>query len=79
VAFFKIDMEKLHLLSRCVKCNSGDLVLMDYKKAIESLSFQYEDVNIKEFWQCAKCNQIYWEGQSYKNSKKRFADFKKKK
>lgn len=79
VHFFKIDMNKLSLLSRCVKCNSDELILMDRDEALRELEFRYEDTNIQEFWRCGKCRQIYWEGHSYKNAKTRFSDFKKQK
>ena len=79
VKFFKIDMNKLSLLSRCVKCNSTELILMDRDEAMKELEFQHEDTTIQEFWKCGKCRQIYWEGHSYKNAKNRFSDFKKNK
>lgn len=75
VIAFKIDLEHYSLLSRCVKCNNGELILADWDTAIEKLNFKHKDCAIKEFWLCSKCDQYYWEGHSYQNSKKRFAAF----
>ena len=79
VSFFKIDMNKLSLLSRCVKCNSEELILMDREEAMKELEFRHEDTTIQEFWKCGKCRQIYWEGHSYKNAKSRLSKKKKNK
>ena len=75
VLAFKINLEEYKLLSRCVKCNNSELVLVDREEALEKLNFKHKDSTIKEFWSCKKCEQLYWEGHSYENSRKRFSTF----
>jgi uncharacterized protein with PIN domain len=50
-------------------------VLVDREEALAKLKFKHPDSAIKEFWSCIKCEQFYWEGHSYNNSRKRFSEF----
>lgn len=76
--FFKIDRSKKDLLSRCVKCNSDELIIVEIDVVKPLLQWQNEgDYELsKPFWQCVKCKQIYWEGKTYHKAKQRFSEFK---
>ncbi|CAD8109601.1 unnamed protein product [Paramecium sonneborni] len=77
---FQIDQNKI--LSRCVKCNFDHVIYISSKEAEKYLDFknvkihnQYQNdsfTQIKVFFQCEKCLQIYWEGNQFKNSIQRF-------
>mmetsp|Transcript_6000 Transcript_6000/g.6553 ORF Transcript_6000/g.6553 Transcript_6000/m.6553 type:complete len:885 (-) Transcript_6000:143-2797(-) len=76
--FFKVDRSKNNLLSRCVKCNSTDLIVVDKEVVKPLLQWQNEEdyETLKPFWQCVKCKQVYWEGKTYAKAKQRFSEFK---
>ncbi|KAL4475124.1 hypothetical protein ABPG74_001820 [Tetrahymena malaccensis] len=79
IKFFKINQNKLNLLSRCVKCNNEKLVIISGEVAMQHLKFTHpQDFNKFEYWQCTQCKQVYWEGDTYKKSQKRFEDLNKK-
>lgn len=77
---FNLSVERDKLLGRCVKCNNDDVVEIDKKTAMLSLNWHRHEPDedhpeITEFWTCTKCKQIYWEGTSFVNAKKRFENF----
>jgi uncharacterized protein with PIN domain len=51
-------------LTRCLICNSRiSRIKKEYiKDIVPKKSFRNND----EFWQCKKCNKIYWKGSHYK-------------
>jgi len=59
-----IDMAK----SRCPKCNARVKSLPKEKVAdkVEKTTFSYYN----EFWQCPKCEQIYWQGAHWTRIRK---------
>lgn len=69
---FHINLSNFTPLSRCVKCNCPDLEIINREEAMKYLNFQYQDDVIQEFWRCLKCKQIYWQGNQFKNAKKKF-------
>jgi uncharacterized protein with PIN domain len=63
-----MKISKRDLLSRCVKCNDPTLKAITFEDAMQSLKWDNQDeTEIKEFWQCAGCKQIYWEGGNFEN------------
>jgi uncharacterized protein with PIN domain len=77
---FGLSCEKNKLMSRCVKCNNDKIVVMDPTEAKKTLSWKEHPTSdgfpeVTEFWICENCKQIYWEGASFLNAKKRFARF----
>eukprot|EP01016_Furgasonia_blochmanni_P016757 TRINITY_DN1977_c0_g2_i1.p1 TRINITY_DN1977_c0_g2~~TRINITY_DN1977_c0_g2_i1.p1 ORF type:complete len:331 (-),score=81.01 TRINITY_DN1977_c0_g2_i1:99-1091(-) len=77
IDFFNIKIDGTKLLSRCVKCNGDELEIIDVELAKTYLNWKnVEDYNnYTEYWKCKKCQQIYWEGQTFKNAKSRFEEF----
>jgi uncharacterized protein with PIN domain len=60
----EIDMS----ISRCPKCNS--LVKpVPQEKLVETVE-KNTFAHYKEFWQCSKCGQIYWQGAHWTRIKK---------
>jgi uncharacterized protein with PIN domain len=60
----EIDMS----ISRCPKCNSPVKPIPQEKlvETVEKNTFAH----YKEFWQCSKCGQIYWQGAHWTKIKK---------
>jgi uncharacterized protein with PIN domain len=60
----EIDMS----ISRCPKCNSLVKPVPQEKlvETVEKNTFEH----YKEFWQCSKCGQIYWQGAHWTRIKK---------
>jgi uncharacterized protein with PIN domain len=60
----EIDMS----ISRCPKCNSLVKPIPQEKlvETVEKNTFAH----YKEFWQCSKCGQIYWQGAHWTKIKK---------
>ena len=54
--------------SRCSICN-GELELIDKIKAQEKIPQRVSE-QTNEFWQCKKCQKIYWEGTHVQNLQK---------
>ncbi len=75
--FFKIDLSLFTTLSRCVKCNGPELIIIETEEAKKEIKFKYEDSTVKEFWRCTKCKQIYWEGGQFERAKEKYAHIKK--
>lgn len=74
IKILEIEVTKESLLSRCVKCNTKDLQLIDFEEAQKSLKWENEEDNtINEFWRCSACMQIYWEGGTFDRAKKMFS------
>ena len=69
---FKLDFGLFTPLSRCVKCNCGELEVIEREEALKSIVFQYDDNPIQEFWRCQKCKQIYWEGNQFHKAKDKY-------
>lgn len=74
---FRIDLSTYKTLSRCVKCNSPDLIIIGCEEAMKDLTFKHEDKPINTFWRCGKCNQIYWEGGQFVKAKAKYEQFRK--
>merc|ERR1712086_779262 len=77
---FGLSVQKNKLMNRCVKCNNDKIIDLDPAEAKKILKWkEYDDLReypeVTEFWICTKCKQIYWEGASYNNAKKRFREF----
>ena len=69
-----IKISKKDLLSRCVKCNNGNLVIIEPEEAMKTLQWENtEESLIKEFLKCPSCNQIYWEGGTFDRASKMFS------
>ncbi|ERN19308.1 uncharacterized protein LOC18447686 [Amborella trichopoda] len=76
---FDLKISEDQLLSRCIKCNgrfiprplTGSEAVAAAKgmQAIPECLLLQQDY---EFWQCADCNQIYWEGVQYHNAMQKF-------
>lgn len=77
IDFFKLTIDEANFLKRCVKCNDTEIVEISKEEAKKNLNWKNEEDYefYDQFWQCAKCKQIYWEGITFKNAKKRFAEF----
>lgn len=74
IKLLDIKVTKDKLLSRCVKCNDKSLKLIPFEEAQKTLKWENaQDSNIKEYWQCGSCNQIYWEGGTFDRAKKMFS------
>lgn len=43
VKAFNIDLSKYQSLSRCVKCNNPELVVISKEEASQEIHFMYED------------------------------------
>ena len=70
-----IKITKGSLLSRCVKCNEKNLKRINLEEAQVVLQWEnHEESNIKEFWQCQKCKQVYWEGGTFDRAKRMFEE-----
>ena len=44
--FFKIDLTKFTTLSRCVKCNGPQLIIIEREEAMNEIKFKYEDSTV---------------------------------
>lgn len=62
-----IRLSDTPVYSRCPRCN-GEII----KAGKESIARVPEMVRkrIEEFWECAECGQVYWEGSHWKNIKR---------
>lgn len=69
---FSLDLSQYQTLSRCVKCNNSDLVVISGDEAKKEINFMYEDSEIIQFWRCSQCKQIYWEGGQFKKAKTKY-------
>lgn len=81
---FDLKIQEDKLLSRCVKCN-GEF-FPNPLKAEEALaakngSQSFPEYVCKEphlFWQCSKCNQMYWQGKQFYRALETFQAFARK-
>lgn len=62
-----VRLSETPVYSRCPKCN-GEII----KAGKESIARVPDMVreNVEEFWECARCGQVYWEGSHWRNIKK---------
>lgn len=68
----KLDSNKF--LKRCNKCNHSHLTTIDFEFAMEKLQWDNPlevDKNIN-FYQCEKCQQVYWEGGQFDRAQKKY-------
>jgi len=65
---FGINLDIDMATSRCPKCNARVKSLPKEKVAdkVEKTTFSYYN----EFWQCPKCEQIYWQGAHWTRIRK---------
>jgi uncharacterized protein with PIN domain len=65
---FGINLDIDMATSRCPKCNARVKPLPKEKVAdkVEKTTFSYYN----EFWQCPKCEQIYWQGAHWTRIRK---------
>lgn len=65
---FGINLDIDMAMSRCPKCNARVKSLPKEKVAdkVEKTTFSYYN----EFWQCPKCEQIYWQGAHWTRIRK---------
>lgn len=76
IEFFKIKVASGNFLSRCVKCNHEGLVIITTDEARKQLQWKLDDYDkYDEYWQCEKCKQVYWEGNTFKRAQNRFKEF----
>jgi len=77
IDYFHLQIKENNFLSRCVKCNSEGLIVLDVEDAKKALQWKNEDdyQMYDTYWQCDKCKQIYWEGQTFKKAQQRFKEF----
>ncbi len=80
---FGIKLEVDMTISRCPKCNTRVKPIEKEKIAdkVEKSTFTYYN----EFWQCPKCEQIYWQGahwtrirKTLEQAKERLEKYKRK-
>ena len=73
---FGIKLEVDMTTSRCPKCNTRVKPIEKEKIAdkIEKSTFTYYN----EFWQCPKCEQIYWQGAHWTRIRKTLEQAKEK-
>jgi uncharacterized protein with PIN domain len=69
---FGISLEMDMSASRCPKCNAKVKPVSAEKAAekVQKNTFVY----YKEFWQCPKCGQVYWQGSHWVKIKKTLRD-----
>ncbi len=61
----RFDLSKaLHPFRRCMHCN-GEISAVD-KQAIASQLMPRTKSFYNEFWQCAQCQKVYWQGSHYR-------------
>ncbi|EAR93672.2 3'-5' exonuclease (macronuclear) [Tetrahymena thermophila SB210] len=70
--FFKIQVDDGMILSRCIKCNGDKLEIISSEQAHKYVDFYNPNYSDFQFFQCASCKQVYWEGEKFKRSKERF-------
>ncbi|KAL4512061.1 hypothetical protein ABPG72_005063 [Tetrahymena utriculariae] len=70
--FFKIQVDDGMILSRCIKCNGDKLDIISSEQAHKYVDFYNPNYIDFQFFQCASCKQVYWEGEKFKRSKERF-------
>lgn len=72
---FHLAIKEEELMSRCVACNSEELIKKDdveidqYFRKVDYIKPKL----MKDFWLCGGCGQIYWEGAQYLKAKKQFS------
>ena len=73
---FGIKLEVDMTISRCPKCNTRVKPIEKEKIAdkVEKSTFTYYN----EFWQCPKCEQIYWQGAHWTRIRKTLEQAKEK-
>ena len=72
VKVFGLELSHYQTLSRCVKCNNAELLVIPREEARKEVNFLHEDSQVVEFWRCSQCRQIYWEGGQFKKAKTKF-------
>jgi uncharacterized protein with PIN domain len=73
ITSLRMIISKTDFMKRCTKCNATDLSLISKDDAMKEMQWENPDgVETKEFWQCAGCKQIYWEGGNFQNSLQMF-------
>ncbi|MDA8171303.1 MAG: DUF5615 family PIN-like protein [Nitrospiraceae bacterium] len=66
-----------HLIGRCTVCNAALVPVAD-KQAIKDLVPEHVFLNKREFFRCAGCGRVYWEGSHIEKFKKLMDDIMKK-
>ena len=77
IEYFHMKVSKDTFLSRCVKCNHTGLVVMELEEAKKQMQWKNDAdyANYDTFWQCERCKQVYWEGETFKKARVRFKEF----
>ncbi len=57
--------DKIKLFTRCIVCN-GEINIVEKSIVISKLLPKTKE-NYNKFYQCNKCDKIYWEGSHYQN------------
>lgn len=66
---YRFDLKKSpHPFTRCLECN-GLLMVVSREEIIEHLLPKTKRY-FTDFWQCAECRKVYWEGSHYDRMKK---------
>ncbi|XP_057826445.2 uncharacterized protein LOC131038134 isoform X2 [Cryptomeria japonica] len=80
IEIFNLQITEYQLMSRCIKCNGKFIEKsLTRNEAIEAATSEQVipecliDLDL-EFWQCADCQQIYWEGTQYHNAIQQFSN-----
>lgn len=77
ISHFNLKISKENLMSRCVKCNSSELIIVDSSTADQFMekSNIIKPKEVTEYWMCNECNQVYWEGGQFKKAKNQYSKF----
>lgn len=59
-------------LSRCAVCNANDFVPVSKDEARDAGVKEKVLEVVQEFWQCAGCKKVYWEGPKFDTACQKF-------
>lgn len=65
----EVKIDKKKILSRCILCNST--VEKIKKELVKEKVPERVFNNNEKFWQCKKCNKIYWKGSHFEKMKEK--------
>ncbi len=73
---FDISLEVDLKISRCPKCNAR--IQWTQKENVASKVKKNTFVHYNDFWECPKCEQIYWQGAHWERIRKTLEEAKEK-
>lgn len=74
------SLRKSAMMGRCSKCNGDEIVVVSVDRVRDAVARGevpqklLDDAKIDEFWECNKCNQVYWEGERFRLTKSSFLE-----